>query len=157
MLQTWSTLNNVIVSYCHNFLIMGTTIKLCWSLRTPFDIVLNALFNYGYDPKRPLLKTSVLQMCSYLGSQEVPRHHFECIRREISKVKEWDTSQDLQTANTNSKNLPNWKNCITKWGPRPSARAGSPEGGSTLWVPTWDLKVVISRAARVSQSENLTR
>ena len=45
-------------------------------LKTPFDLVFNALFDNFYYPKRPLQPTHVLQICSYLGPQEVPRHDF---------------------------------------------------------------------------------
>ena len=66
-------------------------------LRTPFDTSFNALCNYGYHPKRPLQKTHVLQICSYLGPQEVPSHDFECIQYEISQLKQEDASQGLYT------------------------------------------------------------
>ena len=63
------------------------------SLRTPFDIFLNALFDHGHNSERSLLK----YMFYKFELQQVPRHEFECIRREISLLKRGNTCQGLQT------------------------------------------------------------
>ena len=62
MLQTWSEYHNVIISYYHNILIRCTTIQPSCSLRTPFDMVFNTRFDYGYSPERSLQKYMV---CKY--------------------------------------------------------------------------------------------
>ena len=52
------------ISYYHDIVIMWTQIQLCYTLRTPFDIVFNAFFNHGYHPNQPLRKYMFLQICS---------------------------------------------------------------------------------------------
>ena len=74
MLQILSNYHNVIISCYHDVLITGTKIKPVGTLITPSDTVIDALFNYGYHPNRPLLKTDVSQICSCLEPQAVPRH-----------------------------------------------------------------------------------
>jgi hypothetical protein len=46
--------------YYHNTLIKSTKIEACCTLRIPFDIVFNALFNRGYHPIQPLQKCMFL-------------------------------------------------------------------------------------------------
>ena len=75
--------------------IQGTAVYPFRTLGTALDIVFHAVSNYGYNPERSLLKIHVLRICSYLEPQEVPRHDFECIRRDISQLKREDISQGL--------------------------------------------------------------
>ena len=50
---------------------MKTAVYHFCTLQTPFDIVFNAVSNYGYNPERSLPKIHAFQMCSYLGPQRV--------------------------------------------------------------------------------------
>ena len=45
------------ISYYHNIQITWIKLRPFCTLRTPFDIVFNAHFNYGYHPKPPPQKT----------------------------------------------------------------------------------------------------
>ena len=52
------------VNNVHSIIITLTKIQPFCTLRTPSDIMFDALFNYGYHPKRSLLKYMFLQICS---------------------------------------------------------------------------------------------
>ena len=65
MLHTWWTSHNAIIWYYRNILTTLTNIQDLCALRTPFDIVVNALFSHGSHPKRSWLKYRFLQICSY--------------------------------------------------------------------------------------------
>ena len=72
MLHIWSKYYNVIIWHYNNIVITLTHIQAFCTLRTPFDIVFNALFNHGSHPKRPFQTYMFLQICSYLGSKVSP-------------------------------------------------------------------------------------
>ena len=48
-------------------LIMQTEMHPCCILRSPFDTVSNALFEYSYNPGRPL-QTNSFHKCSHISS-----------------------------------------------------------------------------------------
>ena len=56
MLHVWSKYHNVIIWYHNNILISLTKNQTCCILRTPFDIVVNALFNHGFTTEFNLSK-----------------------------------------------------------------------------------------------------
>ena len=76
----------------------------------------------------------VLQMCSYLGPQGVPRHDSECIPREpsrLTKVGYLPRPLDPQNKYPNIQNEIN--KCTRTWDPRPPARPperGGPGGSA---------------------------
>ena len=57
MLHIWSQYQNVIICYYYAILITWTNIEAFCTLRAPFDIVFNALFNHEYRPIQPLHKS----------------------------------------------------------------------------------------------------
>ena len=88
MLHIWSNYHNVIIWYHTNMLITLTKNQACCTLRIPFDIVVDALFNRGCHPIQPLQKN----ICFYKsgrnsGHKWVPRHDSDGIRGEISREK----------------------------------------------------------------------
>ena len=87
MLHIWSHYQNIIIWYHTNMLIMLTKLQAFCVLRTPFDLVFNALFNHGSHPKRSWQKYMFLQICSWLRPQGVPRHDSDGMRRQISREK----------------------------------------------------------------------
>ena len=65
---------------------MLTKLQPFCTWRTPSDIVFDALFNHGYHPIQPLNKYVFLQTSSQLRLQGVPRHDFESIPHELSRL-----------------------------------------------------------------------
>ena len=112
MLYIRSNSHNVIIPHFLSILITWTEIQPCCTLRTPFDIVLNALFNFGYDPKRSLPKNTRF---TNVVISRVPRHdYFKCFpfttnkngippRARRSPKKDLKNSKLTTKTNTNAK------------------------------------------------------
>ena len=113
--------------YYHNTRIMSTKSQPLCMLRRPFDIVFNALFNCGYHLIQPLRKYMILQTCSQLGPQGVPRQDFECIPREFHSSKNIISSRACRPPQQNPKNAKHkvYKKCV----PRPPVRSSGGSGG----------------------------
>ena len=71
MLQLLTKCNNAIISYYHKILITWIKSQAGCTLRTPFDIVFNALLNYGYHPKRLPRKST---RCTNVVISQAPGH-----------------------------------------------------------------------------------
>ena len=66
---------------------MSTKIQACCTLRKPFDIVFNVLFNRGCHPIQPLKNTCSYEYGDNFRPKWVPRHDSDGIRRENSRDK----------------------------------------------------------------------
>ena len=115
-----------------------TTIQAFCTLRTPFDIVFNALFNHGSNPIQPFQKYIFLQICSYLrpqgGGPDMILTAFD--------VKFHEKQDELPPGACNPQTkIKKTHKLIKKMQPKmgppepPPARAGGPGGGSPPGKP----------------------
>ena len=81
---TLDTLYTVYTMFYHNTCIKSTKIQAFCTLRTPFDIVFNALFNRGSHPIQPLQNVRFYKYGHNSEHKWVPRHDSDGFRREIS-------------------------------------------------------------------------
>ena len=69
--------------YYHKTRIKSTKIQALGTLKIPFDIVFDALFNRGYHPIQPLQNVRFYKYGHNSGQKWVPRHVSGGIRMEI--------------------------------------------------------------------------
>ena len=147
MLQIWSTYHNEIMSYYHNIINTWTNkVQPYCTLRTPFDIAFDDLFDYGYNPKRSLQTYMFLQIYLYLSPQGVSRHDV-CAFDVNFTTKRGDASRGMQTAHKWKKQKSNvqdmgpqkWKQktMCRIWTPKKSKQKQSAESGSPAFPFIW--------------------
>ena len=129
MLQICSIYHNTIIEYYHSILITWTEIQPLCTLRTPFDIVLNALLNYDdYHPTRPCKTHMFYKYAHISGPRGSPDMNLNAFLGKFHASKNGIRPRAWRHPNSNPKCRKIQNICIRKRRPR-RLPVRSPEPG----------------------------